>query len=252
LNEHGVLVAASTNPHEFTDEDVASAKILGANVETALNRAEREMELERETERLDEFASIVSHDLRNPLNVAQSRTTLLEEECVSEHLEPIETSLERMEEIIEDTLTLARNGKRVGELESVNIARRVGNCWEMVATSAATLEIEDDVTIHADPARVRHICENLLQNAIEHGGEDVTVRIGQSDPTTIYIEDDGRGIPEDERDAVFEPGYSTGSGGTGFGLAIVQQLAEAHGWDVTVTDSQSGGARFELSGVDIQ
>jgi signal transduction histidine kinase len=252
LGEHGVLVAASTTPQDFTDADVTSAKILAANVETALNRAEREAELERETERLDEFASIVSHDLRNPLNVAQSRTTLLEEECESEHLEPIQTALERMEEIIEDTFTLARNGKRVGEMEPVNIARRVGNCWEMVANSEATLEIEDDVTIHADPDRVRHICENLLQNAIEHGGEDVTVRIGQADESTIFIEDDGPGIPEDERDAVFEAGYSSVSGGTGFGLAIVQELAEAHGWDVMVTDSESGGARFEFSGVDIQ
>ena len=215
-------------------------------------RLRRQRELQRQNERLDEFASVVSHDLRNPLNVAEGRASLLEEECESEHINPLQTALGRMEEIIEDTLTLARNGQRVGEMESVNIVSQVGNCWEMVDSSAATLEIQDDVTIRADPDRVRHICENLLRNAVEHGGDDVTVRIGQADEQTIYIEDDGPGVPEDERDAVFEPGYSSTSNGTGFGLAIVQRLAEAHGWDITLTNSESGGARFEFNDVEIQ
>mgnify|MGYP000108349745 CR=1 FL=1 len=215
-------------------------------------RLRRQRELQRQNERLDEFASVVSHDLRNPLNVAEGRASLLEEECESEHINPLQIALGRMEEIIEDTLTLARNGQRVGEMESVNIVSQVGNCWEMVDSSAATLEIQDDVTIRADPDRVRHICENLLRNAVEHGGDDVTVRIGQADEQTIYIEDDGPGVPEDERDAVFEPGYSSTSNGTGFGLAIVQRLAEAHGWDITLTNSESGGARFEFNDVEIQ
>lgn len=215
-------------------------------------RLRRQRELQRQNERLDEFASVVSHDLRNPLNVAQGRAALLEQEYESEHLHPLQTALERMEEIVEDTLTLARNGQQVGEMESVNIVSQIGNCWEMVDSSAATLEVEDDVTIRADPDRVRHICENLLRNAVEHGGDDVTVRIGQADEQTIYIEDDGPGIPEDERDAVFEPGYSPTGDGTGFGLAIVQRLAEAHGWNITLTDSESGGARFEFSDVEIQ
>ncbi len=215
-------------------------------------RLRRQRELQRQNEQLDEFASVVSHDLRNPLNVAQGRATLLEQECESEHIDPLQTALGRMAEIVEDTLTLARNGQRVGEMEPVNMASRLGNCWETVGAPAATLELEDDVTICADPDRVRHICENLLRNAIENGGDDVTVRIGQADEQTIYIEDDGPGIPEDERDVVFEPGYTSAPDGTGFGLAIVQRLAEAHGWEITLTDSESGGARFEFSGVEIQ
>lgn len=214
-------------------------------------RLQRQRELQRQNERLDEFTSVVSHDLMNPLNVAQGRATLLEEECESEHADPLVTALNRMEEIVENTLTLARNGQRVGEMEPVNVANQLGNCWGMVDTSEATLEIEDDVTIRADPGRIRDICENLLRNAIDHGGDDVTVRIGQADADTFYIEDDGPGIPEDERDEVFEPGYSSTDEGTGFGLAIVRRLAEAHGWDVTLTESASGGARFEFSNIEI-
>jgi len=215
-------------------------------------RLQRQRELQRENEQLDEFASVISHDLRNPLSVAQGRAALLEQECDSEHIDSLQTALSRMEEIVEDTLTLARNGQRVGEMESVNVVDTIGKCWELVATSAATLEIEDDITIRADPDRVRHLCENLLRNAIEHGGDDVTVRIGQVDEQTIYFEDDGPGIPEDERDSVFDPGYSSASDGTGLGLAIVQRVAEAHGWDITLTESESGGARFEFTGVEIQ
>jgi PAS domain S-box-containing protein len=215
-------------------------------------RLRRQRELQRQNEQLDEFASVISHDLRNPLNVAQGRTALLDQECESEHIDSLQSALGRMEEIVEDTLTLARNGQRVGEMEPVNLVSAIGKCWELVATSAATLEIEDDITIRADPDRVRHICENLLRNAIEHGGGDVGVRIGQADEQTIYFEDDGPGIPEDERDSVFDPGYSSASDGTGFGLAIVQRVAEAHEWDITLTESESGGARFEFSGVEIQ
>jgi two-component system, sporulation sensor kinase E len=160
--------------------------------------------------------------------------------------------LERMEEIIDDTLTLAHKGQRVGEMEPVNISDAIGKCWETVASSADGLEVEDDFTVLADPDRIRHIFENLLRNAIEHGTDEVTVRIGRVNENTIYIEDDGPGIPEDEREAVFDPGYSTNRDGTGLGLAIVKGLAEAHGWDITLTESESGGARFEFSGIEIQ
>ena len=215
-------------------------------------RLQRQRQLQHQNERLDEFASVVSHDLRNPLSVAQGRATLLEQEFESEHIDPLQTALDRIERIVADTLTLARNGQQVDEMDSVNTRDLLGNCWGMVDTPAATLEFEDDITIRADPDRLQRICENLFRNAIEHGGDDVTVRFGQADEQTIYIEDDGPGIPEDDRDAVFETGYSSTSDGTGFGLAIVQRLAEAHEWDTTLTDSESGGARFEFSGVEIQ
>jgi signal transduction histidine kinase len=114
------------------------------------------------------------------------------------------------------------------------------------------LAVEDDITIRADPDRVRHVCENLLRNAVEHGGDEVSVRVGQADDETIYFEDDGSGIPPDERDAVFAPGNAVRSDGTGFGLAIVRRIAEAHEWDISLTDSETGGVRFEFSGVEIQ
>jgi len=214
------------------------------------DRKERSRQLRREVERLEEFASVISHDLRNPLNVAQGRLALLSEEIDSDHIEPIDRSLDRMEAIIEDTLTLARQGKTVGETEAVAIADVIGQCWESVATGGATLSFDEQFTIRADRDRLRHVFENLFRNAVTHGGPEVTVRIGRTD-SGFYVEDDGAGIPDGDRESIFEPGYTTVEGGTGFGLTIVRQIAEAHGWTVTATAGTDGGARFEFDGVDI-
>jgi signal transduction histidine kinase len=80
----------------------------------------------------------------------------------------------------------------------------------------------------------------------------VTVTVGElADCDGFYVADDGPGIPADERETVFESGYSTAADGTGFGLSIVEEIASAHGWAVRVTDSAEGGARFEVAGVDV-
>nr|WP_169719016.1 PAS domain-containing protein [Haloplanus natans] len=217
-------------------------------------RKEREKELQRQNSRLNEFASVVSHDLRNPLNVAQARATILQQQAadeLQEHLAPLLNSLERMESIIEDTLTLARQGETVGDMSSISLVDLVGKCWAGVETAEATLEIDEEFTIHGDRDRLRHVFENLFRNAVEHGGEGLTVRVGRAGEDCLYVEDDGPGIPTDDRDAVFEPGYTSATGGTGFGLTIVKRIAEAHGWDVTITDGRDGGARFVFDAVGL-
>jgi signal transduction histidine kinase len=91
-------------------------------------------------------------------------------------------------------------------------------------------------------------------DAVEHGapgGEAPTVTVDDlDDEPGFYVADDGAGIPEGEHERVFERGYLTAEAGTGFGLAIVREIAEAHGWTVRTTESEAGGARFEIAGVD--
>jgi PAS domain S-box-containing protein len=212
-------------------------------------RKEREQELERQNSRLNEFASVISHDLRNPLNVAQARAAILQQRAddeSQEHLGQLVESLERMESIIDDTLTLARQGETVGEISPISAVNLIGKCWSGVATDEATLEIDDEFMIRGDSDRLRHVFENLFRNAVEHAGEDVTVRVGRCGENCLYVEDDGPGIPPGDRDAVFESGHTSASGGTGFGLPIVKRIAEAHGWEVRITDGRDGGARFEF------
>lgn len=216
---------------------------------TLPERTEREKHFERVRNRLDRLTSVVSHDLRNPLNVAEGRLALAEKECDSLHLAHVAEAHERMEELIDDLLILAKKGQAVGEFEPVDLAEVSQGCWESVLTEDAKLILETDRTIQADQSRLKQLLENLLRNAVEHGGTDVTITIGSLD-TGFYVEDEGRGIPEVEREDVFAPGYSTDEDGTGFGLSIVKEIVDAHGWEIAVTESEGGGCRFEITGVE--
>lgn len=215
-------------------------------------RVEVQQEIQRQNEHLENFASFVSHDLRNPLNVAEGNLDFARNECDSEYLDRVADAHERMRVLIEDLLTLAQQGATIEEVESVDLALLTDTCWQTVETGAASLNSTAEQTIRADESRVQELFENLFRNAVEHAGADVTVTVGDlADWQGFYVADDGPGIPEDERDTVFDAGYSIADTGTGFGLKIVQEIADAHGWEITVTESNTGGARFEISGVEV-
>jgi len=215
-------------------------------------------ERKRREERLKQFAHVLSHDLRNPLSVAQGRATLLAESAdLSEqsrtHLDQIVTQLERMGGLIDDVLALAQDGDATSDASAVDLAQVARDAWGNVETAEATLDCEADCRVLADRGRLLQILENLFRNAVEHGGGDVHVEVRTlADDGTFgfYVADDGPGIPEADRDDVLDHGFTTSQQGTGFGLSIVQQLANAHGWTVTVTNGDAGGARIEFQGVD--
>ncbi|MDS0476649.1 response regulator [Natrinema sp. 1APR25-10V2] len=233
-------------------------------------------ELERQNERLEEFATVVSHDLRNPLNVAQGHLERLEsslseqssdgsgdgydgdaEGVLRASVGPLRRAFERMDELIEDLLSLARHGRSVDDPEPVDLPSLVREAWDVVDTADATLDCSVDGTISADAGRVKALFENLFRNAIEHGGSDVTVTVGPLEAgvedhpskTGFYVADDGPGL-EADADEIFEFGRTTAADGTGFGLAIVEGVAEAHGWTVTAYSDESG-TRFEVRGVTV-
>jgi PAS domain S-box-containing protein len=244
-----INVSAMSTP----SDEHAGAVITFSDVTNRVERRQRLQEqkrsVERQNERLEEFTGVVSHDLRNPLNVAQGRLELARKDCDSEHLDDAADALARMGTLIDDLLVLAREGDEVSEPEAVDLADTMERCWLTVETGEATLVAETDRTIRADPNRLRQLLENLIRNAVEHGGSNLTVRIGNLE-NGFYVADDGSGIPEAERGQVFDTGYSTTEDGTGLGLNIVREIAKAHGWDVVVTDSRENGARFEITGVE--
>jgi PAS domain S-box-containing protein len=256
LGEYGIFIVSSTDVDAFDESDIDLAQTLAANTEAAFERLSREQELhtregefKQKNERLEEFASIVSHDLRSPLGVAKGHLELAEGTSQSDRLEKARDAIERSQALIEDLLTLAREGDRVDETEPVRLAKMAKNSWETVKTGHATVEAGGPCVIEADRSRLKQLFENLYRNAVEHGGDDVTVSVGGMSGG-FYVADTGPGIPEDEREAVFEAGYSTSEDGTGFGLRIVEQIAEAHGWELAVTEGERGGARFEFTGVE--
>lgn len=256
LGRHGLVNVGATEPEAFTEREIALIELWSDTLTVALARAaqlellrDREAELTRERDRLDEFTGVVSHDLRSPLNVAKGRAELAAAESDSDHLEDVIRALTRMEELLEDSLALARRGRIVGDTASLELEEVVTRSWRTVATSDATLETDGTVPIRADEDRLPEVFENLFRNAIEHGGESVTITVGRLEDG-FYVADDGPGVPTEERSRVFESGFTTSEDGSGFGLAIVEQICAAHGWEIAVTESETGGARFEVSGVE--
>jgi len=234
---------------QFTDWEKTLVDLMSNWVTVELRRKRTTEQLQDQNEQLSQFASVVSHDLRNPLNVAMGQLELVQEEYESERIDAVIRSHQRMEDLIDDLLALARVGEQMGELEQVDLAGVTRSCWQTVSTTDATLRADVVRTIQADENRLQQLFENLIYNAIEHGGEGVTVTVGELDDG-FYVEDNGGGIPEEDRDSVFEPGYSTAQDGTGFGLHIVDQVVKAHEWDIQVTTGSQGGARFEVTNVE--
>ena len=217
------------------------------------DRKRREAELERTNERLEQFANVVSHDLKNPLAVAEGSLDLARETGDGVHFENASDALERMSTLITDVLALAREGSAVVDPDGVFLSAVASAAWTNVETGDATFSVADDARIYADERRLQRLFENLFRNSVEHGsgGDAVSVTVGAlSDGDGFYVADDGPGIPEGDRGTVFESGVTTSDDGTGFGLAIVAEIADAHDWSVGATESVDGGARIEVRDVE--
>jgi signal transduction histidine kinase len=252
------------------DEDGTDAIGYAILLRDVTELEESRQQLEQQNERLDRVASTVSHDLRNPLNVSSGYLELVREELTARnedelvaYLENVEDAHGRMDTIIDDVLTLARDGQTVAEPVAVDLSTVAHEAWETVETTDATLVVEQDGTLWTDRSRLRTIFENLFRNAVEHGtatatdggtgGLTVTVTAfaddGDDTDAGFSVADDGAGIPEDARDQLFEYGFSTSDEGTGLGLAIVETMAESQGWTVTHDGEYEDGTRFVFSDV---
>jgi K+-sensing histidine kinase KdpD len=245
---YGTVCFVSKTPREepFSDEETMFAELIARLLEHELLSDRTEKKIDR----LEGFASVLSHEIRNPLSVALGRVETAQRKHDGEHLEKAENALERIDNIISDVLAMARQGQHIEETDEVRLSEVVNRCWATVATDQASLTVVEDFTFRAAPDRLGHLFENLYRNSVEHGGQDVAVTVGPlPECDGFYVEDDGPGIPEAERDAVLEAEYTTRDGNLGFGLAIVKNVATAHDWELTITESSSGGARFEFTDV---
>lgn len=249
IGEYGVLSITDSVVDAFDQSDVTLASVLAANTETALRRLDREREIKRQNERLEQFGRTVAHDLRNPVQTVEGYLDVakLAEDPAEAHAE-IQVAIDRMAELIDELLELAKQGKTVLAPTPGSLEESATAAWMQVRTEAMELIVDEEAEIYMDDNRVQQLLENLIRNAREHAGGDATVTVGLLDDG-FYVEDDGPGIPASHREDIFESGYTTNEDGTGFGLAIVKQIADAHNWSVSVTEGSTGGARFEFGNV---
>jgi PAS domain S-box-containing protein len=218
--------------------------------EDATDRHEYEQHLERQNDRLKEFTDIIVHDLRNPLQLIDGRLHLARETGDAEHFDAIEGTVDRMADLVDDLLEVARQGDIITDPGPTDLASVVDTAWEGTggAVPDASIRYEALGAVQGDQRRLYGLFENLFRNSLDHGGEGVTVRVGRL-PDGFFVEDDGPGVPEDLRETVFDHGVTSTEEGHGYGLSIVRTIANAHGWDVRVTGGDDDGARFEFTGV---
>jgi signal transduction histidine kinase len=224
-------------------------------------REQQRIALERKNHRLDTFASVVSHDLRNPLSIIRGHVALAQETGADRHFDVIDSTADRMSTFLDELLTLSREGQTVTEKQPIALSTVIGETLSDTDSHQLTVDIQTDAVVMADRVRLAQIFDNLLRNAVDHSSTDdpsvtddehteaVRVEIG-SLPDGFYIEDNGPGVPESVRESLFEYGETSSSGGSGFGLGIVQDIVLGHDWEIQVTDGSTGGARFEITGVE--
>ena len=246
--EDRAVIDFSVRPLRDADGEVELLVLEGRDI-TELKA--HEAELERQNERLEEFAGVLSHDLRNRLGVAEGHLTLAREDPTPASIDHALTAVDRTGDLVEDVLSLASEGRVVDDPEPIDLRIVLRKAVSNVRTDGAevTVDCSGGCTVLADPNRLSVLVENLVGNAVAHAGADPTVRVAV-DGARLLVEDDGPGVAPEHREDVFEPGHTTSDNGTGFGLAIVQRIAAAHDWSVHVEPSPLGGARFVVDGLE--
>lgn len=251
---YGTLCFSDEEPRgdPITDAERDFVSVLAEWVGAELERQKHYAELREQNERLDEFAGIVAHDLRNPLSGAIGFTELAQERVdgqVADFLDRVSGALGRMESMIAECLMLAKEGTDVGDRTRVDLEAVVRDAWDTVRTRNATLSVEvaPEAAILADEMRLRRLFENLFRNCVEHGGPGVAVTVAGGE-SGFVVSDDGPGLPP-EVEAALTAADAENVKSFGLGLLVVQRVVTGHGWDLSV-DGDADGARFVVSDVN--
>lgn len=216
-----------------------------------------------------DFVANVSHELRTPIGALVALAETLEDErdvAVMERLaRRVRNEAERLSRIVDDLLDLSHiEAQEAPEREAVPARRIIDAALDRVESAAtqagATItvgDVPDDLLAGCDARQLTSALANLLDNAVKYLGDDgdsITVGAAAEKLEVVFwVQDNGIGVPEADRDRIFERFYrvdrarSRASGGTGLGLAIVRHVAQAHGGTVTVESEEGIGSTFSIS-----
>jgi signal transduction histidine kinase len=231
---------------DFTHDDQTYLFLTHYNI---TDRKLAELQAYSRADQLETLLEVLTHDLRNPLNLIDGYTELLAEDLdESEEIDTIRQAVARITDITEATLEFAKSGS-VSTVEPISVASVAREVWQREAPSTATLRIREDTTIVVDRSLLEQFFEKLYQNIVEHAGSECTVTI-EGLPDGFSVEDDGSRMPAEVRENARTGDFST-QGTNNVGLAIMQAVVQAHDGSLRITDSNAGGVRFEIRGVQV-
>ncbi len=209
-----------------------------------LKEKKREAEIYKKLYRI---SADLAHEIKNPLASIKGAVELLSEGRNDKKLlKIVKKETERLDKILKDFLNLARPSNR--EKVKVDLKKVVEEVIESLESSGKEIEFKgENFYITIDPSSLRSVVENLLRNATQWAKSKVKVNLyKEGEWITLSVEDDGPGIPYEDRFRVFEPFFSRRKNGSGLGLALVKKITIDFGGFVFVEDSPLGGARFVL------
>jgi signal transduction histidine kinase len=239
-----------------------------SRAEQALELAARELEqrnaeLERSNHELEQFASIVSHDLKSPLQVVRGFVELLGRDAGKVTADAAQTYVnaalrgaDRMDRLIDDLLAYSRAGQRPASYVPVDLNELMR---EVVADSAAQardadvlINVESLPSVAGDHTQLRQLLQNLLDNAVKFRRPGVTpeVSVRASEDNgwwKIRVEDNGVGVDRRHREAIFgmfSRAHHRDQPGSGIGLAVCARVVANHGGNIWVEDGPAGGSAF--------
>lgn len=247
---YGTLCYSDTSPRDtaFGEQEQQFVELLTQWISYEIEREKHYQTVETQNERLNEFAGVLAHDIRNPLTAAIGFTEYAIEtapESLATHLQTVMDSLDRIETLITDTLSLARDGADVGEREPVALDSVANEAWDVVSPQNATLSVPESRIIMADKSRLQQLFENLFRNVKEHCGEDVTVTVRATE-TGFEVSNDGPEMPGSVAESLFKESF--GEDRVGLGLLIVERVVSGHGWEGEI-ETTPEKTTFRFSGV---
>ena len=265
----------------YDSSDLTLVRELGRRITLALESARLYRQAERASRMRDEFMAKVSHEMRTPLQAILGWTSILKQDerlrgeggkdgRLGRAVEVIERNAESQVHLIEDILDVSRiiTGKLSLERETVAVRDVIHPALDSLVPAAEDKDVEivppaeadGFVLVQADPHRLQQVITNLVSNAVKYtpsgGRVAVEVEVPGEEAVVIRVRDDGKGIPADVLPHVFNPfrqgdsqdaDEKSASGGLGLGLAIVRQLVEMHGGEVSADSPGPGqGSVFEV------
>lgn len=267
----GVVLVGNPRSGAYDERDIEEIGVLSAPAGLVLAQLHRQREADELNQRLREvaemktdFVSVVSHELRTPLTSIRgaldtlTRPGLVEENTiVSELIGSARRQSTRLERLINDLLVASRldRGTIKSTLVPVSVADVVNEVVPLVAYEGVHAHIDRDAVIAADQDQFTQVVRNLIENAVKYGGgTDVEVStVREHGGITLVVADHGPGIPEADRERVFdrfvqlERPDRRSQEGSGLGLAIVKSLVDSMGGRISVTETPGGGATFRVS-----